>query len=182
MDALFHFVVAIFSSYILLEHPKSNYNLKDLLFLSLIPFSLDGVTRLYQIIHHALNVGPHLSSDLSHNIFLGILLPLIIYLISQTKKTKIYSLIIMVLVIGHLLSDMIPLAEINGKYIFNEDGIPLFYPLSETLYLIPSPQFTIFNMPSSLFMSSASIAVSIYVGLIFLIIKLNIKREFLCKR
>lgn len=173
MDVLFHFTLAIFSSYILLEHLKSTYNLKDLILLSIFPFSLDGVTRLYRIIHHTLNIGPHLFSPLSHNIFIGILLPLIIYLISQTKKTKIYSLIIMVLMIGHLLSDMITFTDINGKYIFNEVGIPLFYPLSETLYLIPSPQFTIFNSPGSLFISSAGIALSVYFGLILLIIKLN---------
>ncbi len=162
MDTLFHFTLAIVGAYILMDGLKIRYNFKILFLLSVISLSLDGISLLL----HTTNVMRH-DIPLSHNIFLAIVLPLVIYVTFPKKGLKDYSIIIMVLLVGHLVSDMITFTDSNGISVFNIYGPPLFFPLSDKLYLIPDFKFKL--------ISSAGIALTIYFGIIFLILKLKKK-------
>ncbi len=109
----------------------------------------------------------HLAGDLSllHNIF--VFIPLLGIYIHQRRKenTKIYVVILMLMVYGHLLSDMI-----FGM------GIPLFYPLSDKMYLLPQIGLCMYDstLPKIMygpdlvecFFTTHGLALALYFGVI----------------
>ena len=137
MDTLFHILLALAGGYILVKGLGVCYKFWVLLILAFLSLSPDALSVIQYLIYVSFDIGTgNLPS--SHNIFLVIVTPLIfsiIFYIRKNKKLQVYTLVFMVMLISHLLVDMITI-QVEGCA-YNLYGIPLFYPLSETLYLIP---------------------------------------------
>jgi len=119
MDALFHIVIAYVGGIILLKNLNVDFNLW-------VVFMLSVISLIVTDIDHFIDT----EIPIFHNIFLLIIFPTIIllYLHSREKYNYFnYRLTLIVMFIGHLLTDMV-----EGMY-----GIPLFYPVSNRLYMIP---------------------------------------------
>ena len=166
MDALFHFVFALVGGYILVKGLGGKYKLTVLVFLSVLSILID--------IDHFIGV----KIPIFHNIFLAIILPSILLLILYFYKKEwtelhIYIFVFIIMLFGHLLADMI-----IGMY-----GIPLFYPLSNTLYMIPrSWEVYLGNGYSRPLASTTGIAMAIYFGLIGFVVGLGSFNKYLEKK
>lgn len=148
MDSLFHFVFALVGGYVLVKGLGVKYNPYTLVLLSLSSLLID-------LDHLTVFIG--LSETLRlHNIFIA-LIPLLFYIIYR----NIYFIVFTVMLLGHLIADMV-----QGMY-----GIPLFYPLTRTTYLIPKNwEIYLGGDPTSPIVSTFGIGITLYFGLILLII------------
>ena len=148
MDSLFHFVFALVGGYALVKGLGVKYNPYTLVLLSLSSLLID-------LDHLSVFIG--LSESLKlHNIFIA-LIPLLAYIIYR----NIYFIVFTVMLLGHLIAD-----TVQGIY-----GIPLFYPLTKTTYLIPKKwEIYLGGDPTSPIVSTFGIGITLYFGLILLII------------
>ena len=156
MDALFHIILALAGGYMLAKGMNFRHNIGILLILSIL-------SLFYTDMDHFIGA----KIPIFHNIFMTILMPAIIlvilYLVGM-KRLREYLLILIVMLFGHLLYDMV-----HGIY-----GIPLFYPFSDQLYLMPANWETTLPWDQTApLISRLGIASTIYFGGIFLIILLN---------
>ena len=153
MDALFHIVLALAGGYMLAKGMDFRYDARIL-------FILPILSLLYTDLDHFIGA----KIPIFHNIFLTILIPSIFLILLYSigmKRIATYILMLIVMLFGHLLYDMV-----TGLY-----GIPLFYPLSDRLYLMPGSWETTLPWDStSPLITRLGIASMIYFGLIFLII------------
>jgi hypothetical protein len=139
MDALFHFAMSFAGGYILMKGMNADFRLRHLFLLSLVAGLID--------IDHIISIIP--KTMIAHNLLFIIGLPLIffhIFRLMKKQRMQVFSLVLIVMWIGHLLADMI-----SGMY-----GVPLFYPLSHSFVIAP-----------------AGIAIGIYFGLIFSIMLIS---------
>ncbi|MBN2013895.1 MAG: metal-dependent hydrolase [Candidatus Altiarchaeota archaeon] len=150
MDSLYHFVFALVGGYVLVKGLNVRYSFPFLVVLAFLSTLID-VDHLWQ-------------SQIFHNLF--VLVPvLFVFFVSflfKHRGIKLYSLVLFVMVFGHLLADMT----------FGI-GIPLFYPLSDSMHRFPS-----FVMEPN-FVSSFGIALSLYFGFIaVLVFSYRVRRYF----
>ncbi|MBN2250816.1 MAG: metal-dependent hydrolase [Candidatus Altiarchaeota archaeon] len=153
MDALYHVVFSLAGGFILARGLGINagpLELGTLALFSMLPDldHLTGYTRL-------------------HTGFI-ILLPLIPYAILRIRdayrEKRGLLLILAVMLYGHLLMDMV-----QGLY-----GVALFYPLTETLYLIPGRwEVYLDGDPTKPIVGTHGIGAALYFGLIALILCLK---------
>ena len=150
MDSLFHFILSLAGGFIFLELLKVKYRPWHLVLLSFSSLSIDIqhlLAAFYRpIVLHA---------------FYFALLPLVpaVYFYSANKaKPFLYSIALSLMFFGHLFADMI-----TGMY-----GVPLFYPFSERLFMLPMGYFYFGTSP---IISSAGIAMALYFALIYLAYK-----------
>jgi len=173
MDTVFHIVLALAGGYILVKGLGVCYKLWVLVLLAFLSLSLDVLSVIQYFIYVLFDIGTG-SLPLSHNIFLVIVIPLIfsiIIYIQKNKKLQVYTLVFMVMLISHLLVDMITIQV--GGCAYNLYGIPLFYPLSKTLYLIPDWRMDLLEGSNDQLISSPGIALALYLGIIALMISLR---------
>lgn len=151
MDTLFHFVFALVGGYVLVKGLGIRFNPKILVLLSLLSLLID-------MDHLMVFMG--LSKTLRlHNLFV-VCIPIFLFFIFRTIYFPIFS----VMLFGHLIADMV-----QGIY-----GVPLFYPFSETMYLIPKNwEIYLGGDPTSPIVSTFGIGIAVYFGLIFLIISIS---------
>ena len=165
MDTLFHFVLALAGGYMLVKGLGVRYNLIVIVFLASLSILID--------IDHFIGV----KIPIFHNIFLAIIFPGILLLIvyfynKEWIELQVYLFVFMIMLFGHLLADMI-----IGMY-----GIPLLYPLSNTLYMIPrSWEVYLGNDPGSPLASTFGIAMAIYFGLIGFVVGFDSFNKYLEK-
>jgi hypothetical protein len=155
MDALFHFAMSFAGGYILMKGMNADFRLRHLFLLSLVAGLID--------IDHIISIIP--KTMIAHNLLFIIGLPLIffhIFRLMKKQRMQVFSLVLIVMWIGHLLADMI-----SGMY-----GVPLFYPLSGGLFLIP-PAWNFIEIDHSFVIAPAGIAIGIYFGLIFSIMLIS---------
>ena len=119
MDTLFHFTFSIIVGLAIGIHVKHKFRvLVALAFLSIL---VD--------VDHFMGIG---SRGTFHNVFFVFLIPLMLFVISyvyeerKSIKYQTYSLILLVMLTGHLVGDML-----YGS------AVKLFYPFSNTLYTFP---------------------------------------------
>jgi len=155
MDALFHIVMAFVGGVMLLRSLKTNLSMKIILILSLASLVITDADHFLPV-----------KTPIFHNIFLLVVLPLpaLLYMYSRGKRDYFnYVLALVVMLLGHLLMDMV-----QGMY-----GIPLFYPISDELYMMPATwEVALPGEPGSLIISRLAISLLIYFGLIFLLSEL----------
>ena len=154
MDALFHFALSFAGGYILLRGLKTDFRIWHLLAISLLAGLID--------IDHIITTSPAVLY--AHNLIFIIGLPLgffFVFSYMKNERLKVYSLLFIVMWAGHLLMDMIA-----GMY-----GIPLFFPLSGQLYMIPQG-WSFIEIDNSYVIAPAGIAVAAYFSLIFAIMLL----------
>ena len=167
MDALFHFVFQLVGGYVLLKGLNVRFNILILIFLAFCSLLVD----VEHVLPYLANVFPLL--DLIdhikfHTIFIiAIPLSILIFLYFMKKGTNElygYLLAFSIMLFGELTADMI-----TGMY-----GIPLFYPFSDALYMIPkSWEVPFFGSEYMLAVSTYGIAMFIYFGVIGLIISIK---------
>lgn len=119
MDTLYHFIFSIIVGLAVGIHIKHRFRvLAGLAFVSVL---VD--------IDHFLGLS---SRGTFHNIFIMFLIPIILFFVAyayenkESIKYQTYSLILLVMLMGHLVSD-----------IMYGGAVKLFYPLSDTLYRAP---------------------------------------------
>jgi len=147
MDSLFHFVISLAGGFVFLELTKAKYSPLHLLALAFFSLSID-IQHLFE----AFQIYP-----IFHAFYFA-LLPLAAALYFHSKKQPVpftYSILLSLMLLGHLFADMI-----QGMY-----GVPLFYPFSGTLFMLP-PGLLLFG--SNPVIGSAGLAMFLYFGLIFL--------------
>lgn len=157
MDALFHAVFAYIGGYLLVKGLGWKYKPGALAVLALLSLIVD-------IEHLAENAGLR---DLHSHTLIIVFVPLTAYLLMELTRsfpgTRHYVLIYSVMLFSHLCMDMI-----EGMY-----GIPLLYPLSDRLYLIPGDWEAYLNgNQTEPIIATQGIGVAIYFGVIALIIYL----------
>ena len=157
MDALFHFVFQLVGGYVLLTGLKIRFNILILILLAFCSLLVD--------VEHIFTYLGIFGWLKLHTIFVVIIPSLILLLLYFIKKGSYelyaYLLTFSVMLFGEILADMI-----TGMY-----GIPLLYPFSDTLYMIPkSWEICFFDNCSMKFVSTHGIAMLIYFGVISLII------------
>jgi len=152
MDALFHFAMSFAGGYILLKGLRVDFRWRDLFLLSVLAGLID--------LDHIISVLPQ--TLIVHNLTFVLGLPLLLFLVfryMKRDKLQVYSLVVMVMLIGHLLADMI-----TGVY-----GVPLFFPFYSRLFMIPHT-WNFIEVDHSYVIAPAGIAVALYFGLIFSIL------------
>ncbi len=150
-------MISFTGGYIILQN-INQYNRKTLLVLSIIPLMLD--------LDHFTGLG----IQVLHNVtVLALASAAFIYLHKKKQeKYAAYMLALTVMLGGQLLMD-----TVQGMY-----GIPLLYPLSERLYMMPASwDITLPWDHTSSIMSRYGIALLLYYGAVFLSSKL-----FSCNR
>jgi len=161
MDVLFHFVMAFAGGYVLLKGVRSgrHFGWGRLFLLSFLVGLID--------VEHLTGHPPEVV--FTHNLTFALGLPLLLFLAfryadkkrngeNATLKTlQVCSLVAMVLLIGHLLADMI-----SGIY-----GIPLLFPFSASLFLLPY-SWNLIEINGSYVIATEGIAVALYFALVFL--------------
>jgi hypothetical protein len=161
MDALFHFAMSFAGGYVLLKGMKGgrHFGWGRLFLLSL----LVGLIDLEHVMGHAPEI------VFTHNLTFVLGAPLLLFLAFGWMKRsgrigkeageglQLYSLAAMVMLIGHMLADMI-----GGLY-----GIPLLFPFSTRLFLMPQ-SWNLFEIDHSYVVATAGIAVALYFGIVFL--------------
>lgn len=150
MDTLFHFIFALVGGYVLVKGLGIRYHLSILIFLSISSLLID-------LDHLMTYLGVYEGLKL-HNLLI-VLIPVVLFFIFR----DIYFAVFSVMLFGHLIADMI-----YGIY-----GVPLFYPFSKATYLIPR-QWEIYfsNDPTMPLVSTAGIAILIYLAVISLIVSI----------
>jgi len=154
MDALFHFALSFAGGYILLRGLKIDFRLWHLLAISLAAGLID--------IDHIITTSPAVLY--AHNVIFIIGLPAascMAFRYLRQERLAVYSLLFTVMWAGHLLMDMIA-----GMY-----GIPLLFPLSGHLFMIPQ-NWNFIEIENSYAIAPAGIAVAAYFALVFAIILL----------
>jgi|GEM_PF-1138625 len=163
MDVLFHFVMSFAGGYVLLKGIRSGryFGWGKLFLLSFLVGMID--------LEHLTNHTPE--NVLTHSLIFMLGLPLLLFLAFRFADSRIsksgekderfkglqaYSLVAMVMLIGHLLADMI-----SGIY-----GIPLLYPLSTRLFLLPYSWNIAYS--GSYVIANEGIAVALYFALVFI--------------
>ena len=164
MDALFHFVFQLVGGYVLLKGLNVRFNMLILIFLALCSLLVDvehvlpNLTKIFPL----LELVAHIKF---HALFIVIIPLFVLFILYFMKKGTYelygYLLAFSIMLLGELTADMI-----TGMY-----GIPLFYPFSDTLYMIPkSWEVPFFGSPYMLVVSTYGIAMFMYFGIIALII------------
>jgi hypothetical protein len=159
MDALYHFVLALAGGYILAKGLRMRYRPGMLVLTALASMALD-------LDHFIRYFG--INTQVSfHSLYIA-LIPLILYLYIKSEKPQSslggYLLILSVLIYGHLAMDMV-----KGMY-----GIPLFYPLSDKLFLIPERwEMYLFDDETKPLVTTEGIGLTLYFGFIFILIAIN---------
>jgi hypothetical protein len=154
MDPLFHFVMSFAGGYILLRGLKAKFRWRDLFLLSVLAGLMD--------IDHFTGLGNNL---IFHNLAFIIGFPLLLMVIFRHLKHEkmfFYSLALMVMMLGQLPFDML-----EGLY-----GVPLLFPFSGELYMIPF-NWNLFDIGNSYVISRTGIAAAIYFGIVFSILLVN---------
>jgi membrane-bound metal-dependent hydrolase YbcI (DUF457 family) len=154
MDFLFHFVISLVGGFVFLELTKTKYSPFHLLALTLLSLSID-VQHLFE----AFNVYP-----VFHAVYFALIPSAAALFFFSRKQMQLaaYSLALSLMLFGHLLSDMI-----QGLY-----GVPLLYPLSRHLFMLPNDLSFILPSDAACFQSSpiigaAGLAMALYFGLVF---------------
>lgn len=141
MDSLYHFIFALVGGYVLVRGFGVVYSFPVL-------FALAFASVLIDLDH----MGDSLAF---HNLF--VLVPLILLFLVAFfrgyRRIRLYSLVLSVMVYGHLLSDMG-----YGR------GVPLFYPLVGSLFSVP------YFMLEVNFVSRFGVVLLLYFGVIALLI------------
>jgi len=123
MDTLFHFIFSIIVGLAIGMHRK--HKISILVMLAFLSILVD--------VDHFLGLS---SRGTFHNVFFVFFVPILLFFIfyayeeRKSIKLQTYSLILLVMLTGHLVSDML-----HGS------AVKLFYPFSNTLYTFP--QYTI---------------------------------------
>jgi len=157
LDPLFHYMISLTGGYIILKN-LNQYNTRALLILSTISLMID--------LDHFTGLG----IQVLHNLTVPALTIVAFIYLHKKKQEKYaaYMLALTVMLGGCLLMDMV-----QGMY-----GIPLFYPLSSELYLMPASwDITLPWDHTSNIISRHGIALLLYYGAVFLASKL-----FSCRR
>jgi len=154
MDSLYHFIFALVGGYVLVKGLGVRYNFLILTALAFFSILID--------IDHLL--GFHFF----HNVF--VLTPFVllffIALFMKLKRVQLYSLILVVILYGHLLADMT-----YGM------GIPLFYPLDSSMKKVPYPAM------KKNFVSPFGMTLLLYFGAIALLVLIyRIVKTVKCRR
>ncbi|PKP54472.1 MAG: hypothetical protein CVT90_01105 [Candidatus Altiarchaeales archaeon HGW-Altiarchaeales-3] len=157
MDALFHFIFALAGGYILLKGLNIKFNSFILIFLALCSLLID-IEHVFEL----MGIFEYIKLHTLITITIPLLILMIFYLMKKgSYELYGYLLTLSVMLFGAVVADMI-----KGMY-----GVPLFYPLSDTLYMIPKNREIYFlNKPGMPIVSVYGIAMLIYFGLIGLII------------
>jgi membrane-bound metal-dependent hydrolase YbcI (DUF457 family) len=162
MDSLFHFLFPMMAALAARIHIK--HGIETVLGLSLVTVLLD--------IDHVFGV----SRATFHNIFITLLVPLIlVFLAFRYEKKgnyyKVLSLALLLFLFSHPILDM-----------FTEGGVAWLYPFSDTYYA-PTLSITVdISGSAAPLISTASIGLLIYFGIILLVLFLEdlisiLKRE-----
>lgn len=158
MDALFHFVFQLVGGYVLIKGLNARFNIFILIFLAFCSLLVD----VEHVLPHLASIIPpldfldHIKFHTIFIVFIPLLILSVLYFIKKgTGELYSYLLAFSVMLLGHLIADMI-----TGMY-----GIPLFYPFSDTLYMIPkSWEVPFFGDPYMFIVSTYGIAMLIYFG------------------
>jgi len=153
MDVLFHFVISLVGGFVFLELTKTRYHPLHLLAITFLSLSID-----VQHLLEAINI-----PFIFHGIYF-VLIPSAAALFFFSRKQMqlaVYSSALSLMLFGHLLSDMI-----QGLY-----GVPLFYPISNHLFMLPNDLSFLLPNSAACFQSSpiigaAGLAMALYFGLI----------------
>ncbi len=151
MDSLFHFVLSLAGGFVFLELLKVKYQPWHLVAISFVSLFID-IQHLFE----AFNI------PVIFHAFYFALIPLAAAAYFRSAKQPrlfFYSIALSLMLFGHLFADMI-----SGMY-----GVPLLYPLSHTLFMLPAG---LVFFGSSPVIGSAGIAMALYFALICLAYKL----------
>jgi len=167
MDALFHFVFQLVGGYVLLKGLRIRVNVLILIFLAFCSLLVDVEHVLPYLagIFPPLDLVDHIKFHTIFIVFIPLLILSVLYSMKKgTKELYGYLLAFSVMLLGELTADMI-----KGMY-----GIPLFYPFSDTLYMIPKRwEVPFFGSEYMLAVSTYGIAMFMYFGIIALIISIK---------
>ena len=151
MDVLFHFVISLVGGFVFLELTKTRYHPLHLLAITFLSLSID-----VQHLLEAINI-----PFIFHGIYFA-LIPSVAALFFFSRKQMqlaVYSSALSLMLFGHLFSDMI-----QGFY-----GVPLFYPFSAHLFMLPWALMTFKGAPV---IGAAGLAMALYFGLIYVSAKM----------
>ena len=145
MDSLFHFLLAFMACLVVGLHRKHGLRIVFLFAVIAVLIDLDHWLMPGQVIKPM------------HNLFFVVLFPLalFLYFYKYEKKGSIkwqtYSLLLLVVLVSHVVVDY---------FYGSEHGVPLFWPLSDKVYLIPewSLKFSWAGVYDAAIMNSVSIA------------------------
>lgn len=147
MDSLFHFVISLAGGFMFLGLARTKYDPLHLFALSFLSLFID-IQHLFEAFY---------LYPVFHAIYFA-LLPLVAALYFHSKNQPAlfsYSVLLSVMLFGHLFADMI-----QGMH-----GVPLLYPFSTHLFMLPWALLTFRGDPV---IGAAGIAMALYFGLVFL--------------
>ncbi len=141
MDSLYHFIFALVGGYVLVKGMGMRYDFRVLVGLAVMTVLID-LDHIWSVLvfHHIFILAP----------------PILLFFAALAmgwKRIQLYSVVLAVMFYGDLLADMT-----IGM------GIPLFYPLDDSLYKLP---YVVMN-PN--FISPYGLTLFLYFGLIALLI------------
>jgi len=151
MDSLFHFVISLAGGFVFLELTKTKYDPLHLFALSFLSLFID-VQHLFE----AFYIYP-----VFHAIYFALIPSAAVLFFFSRKQMQlaVYSSALSLMLFGHLFSDMI-----QGFY-----GVPLFYPFSAHLFMLPWALMTFKGAPV---IGAAGLAMALYFGLIYVSAKM----------
>ena len=156
MDSLFHFILAFMAAMVVGLHKKHGLR---------IIFIFAAIAVLIDLDHWIM---PGVVTKPLHTIFIAVLLPLVLFLFfyKYEKKGSIkwqsYSLILLVVLVSHLVTDY---------FYGSEHGVPLFWPFIDKVFLIPewAWTFSIGGVYDAAIMNSVSVAFLIGFAIFMLV-------------
>ncbi|MFH1721942.1 MAG: metal-dependent hydrolase [Candidatus Altiarchaeota archaeon] len=168
MDLLFHFLANILACVLVNHGLEMKLKFRTLILFSIVALLIDIDHLLLYTGYSILDEG--LNTSVLHNIFFLFGIVVLIYFLAsrvflvKNEKAINISALFFILLSGHMLFDMI-----FGRY-----GVPLFYPLTNRLYVIPR-FFEIsigkrFEFPLT---TRSSVAWMLYLSLIAIVIKIR---------
>ncbi len=150
MDTLFHFMIALFGGLAL--NTRKNYSVFFIFSAALLSIFIDA--------DHFIFAYKRTFHTLITAVFIPMALFYLSYLYEEKRSIKLQSffLVVLVMLMGHLLTDMA----------YSPEGLMLFSPLSSTFYALPKVSIMATSDFYSPLASTQGISLAIYGALIYL--------------